>query len=82
MDDTSRSLPVVPSITDTSLLSIRFTLLDIKKWLETLDTAKGPDDVSAIVLKACAPEVATHLTNPFQYSYNTGIYLIMWEVAQ
>eukprot|EP00061_Rhincodon_typus_P016711 g45067.t1 len=83
-DNPSRPPPVVPSITDTSLLAIRFTPHDMKKCLETLDTAKsmGPDNILAVVLKTCAPDLAVLLVKLFQYSYNTGIYLKMWKSAQ
>eukprot|EP00061_Rhincodon_typus_P007528 g29300.t1 len=84
VDDPSRPLPVIPSITDTSLQPIRFTSCDIKKRLEALDTAKapGPDNIPAIVLKTCAPELAALLAKLFQDSYNTGIYQTMWKIAQ
>eukprot|EP00061_Rhincodon_typus_P016509 g44768.t1 len=51
----------------------------IKKQLETLDTAKamGPDNILAIVLKTCAPELAVPLAKLSQFSYNTGIYPTM-----
>eukprot|EP00061_Rhincodon_typus_P014744 g41992.t1 len=76
MDDPSQPLPVIPSITETSLQAIRFTPHDIKKQLETLDTPKamGPDNILAVVLKTCAPELTIPLVELFQYSYNTDIY--------
>eukprot|EP00061_Rhincodon_typus_P000901 g13136.t1 len=57
---------------------------DIKKKLETLDTAKakGLDNILLIVLKICAPEPAAFLIKVFQHSDNTGIYLAMWKIAQ
>eukprot|EP00061_Rhincodon_typus_P001427 g14762.t1 len=75
---------MVPSITDTSLQPIRITPHDIKKPLETLDLEKatGPDNIPMIVLKTCAPELATPLAKLFQYIYNTGIYPTMWKIAQ
>eukprot|EP00061_Rhincodon_typus_P002846 g18636.t1 len=84
VDNPSQNSPVVASITDISLQPIQLTLCNIKKWLETLDTAKatGPDNIPAIVLKTCAPELATPLAKLFQYSYNTGINLTMWKIAQ
>eukprot|EP00061_Rhincodon_typus_P000198 g10879.t1 len=42
----------------------------------------GPDNIPAIVLKTCAPELAAPQAKLFQYSYNTGIYLIMWKIAR
>eukprot|EP00061_Rhincodon_typus_P015996 g43976.t1 len=52
--------------------------------LETLDTAKatGSDNIPAIVLKTCAPELAAPLAKLFQYSDNTGICPTMWKIAQ
>eukprot|EP00061_Rhincodon_typus_P004708 g23247.t1 len=44
--------------------------------------ATDPDNIPAIVLKACAPEHAAPLAKLFQYSYNTGIYLAMGKIAQ
>eukprot|EP00061_Rhincodon_typus_P003045 g19146.t1 len=48
----------------------------MKKRLKTPDTARamGPDNDPAIVLKVCAPELATPLVKLFQYSYNTGVF--------
>eukprot|EP00061_Rhincodon_typus_P004467 g22675.t1 len=67
-----------------SLQPIRFTPPDIKKQLETLDTAKAtdPDNIPAIVLKTCAPELAAPLTKLFHYSSNVGIYPAMWKIVQ
>eukprot|EP00061_Rhincodon_typus_P017165 g45739.t1 len=42
----------------------------------------GPDNIPGIVLKTCAPKLAAPLAKLFQYSYNTGIYLIMWKIFQ
>eukprot|EP00061_Rhincodon_typus_P002700 g18247.t1 len=48
-----------------------------------MDTAKAmvPDNILAIVLKTSAPELAAPLAKLFQYSHNTGIYLIMQKIA-
>eukprot|EP00061_Rhincodon_typus_P013076 g39224.t1 len=75
-------MKLVLSITDTSLQQTRFTPHDIKKRLETLDTAnaKGADNIPATVLKTWAPELAAPLAKLFQYSYNTGIYPT-WKIA-
>eukprot|EP00061_Rhincodon_typus_P008278 g30746.t1 len=42
----------------------------------------GPDNIAAIVLKTCAPELASPLAKLFQYSNNAGIYPTMWKIAQ
>eukprot|EP00061_Rhincodon_typus_P017888 g46804.t1 len=41
----------------------------------------GPDNIPAIVLKACAPELAAPLAKPFRYSYNIDIYLKIVQVC-
>eukprot|EP00061_Rhincodon_typus_P011501 g36557.t1 len=84
MPSPSQPSPVVPSITITSLRPYRVTPCDIKKRLEALDIAKatGPDNIPAIVLKTCVPELAAFLAKLFQYSYNTGIYATTWKIAQ
>eukprot|EP00061_Rhincodon_typus_P014179 g41046.t1 len=66
----------VPGIIDTSLQPM--------KQLNALDTAKamGPATIPAIILKTCAPELATALAKLFQYSYNTVIHPVMWQIAQ
>uniref|UniRef100_UPI00398E8A02 transforming growth factor beta activator LRRC32-like n=1 Tax=Pristiophorus japonicus TaxID=55135 RepID=UPI00398E8A02 len=76
--------PEVPTITEASLQSIRYIPCDIKKRLSALDTAKamGPDNIPAVMLKTCAPELAASLAKLFQYSYNTGIYPTLWNTAQ
>eukprot|EP00061_Rhincodon_typus_P014875 g42230.t1 len=43
---------------------------------------RSQDNIPAIVLKTCAPELAAHLAKLFQYSYNTGTYPTMWKIAQ
>eukprot|EP00061_Rhincodon_typus_P015101 g42593.t1 len=42
----------------------------------------GPDKILAVVLKACAPELAIPLAKLFQYGYNDDIYLTMWKISQ
>eukprot|EP00061_Rhincodon_typus_P008803 g31741.t1 len=58
--------------------------MDIKKRLETLDTAKapGPDNILAILLKTYAPKHAAPLAKLFQYSYNTDVYPTMCKVME
>eukprot|EP00061_Rhincodon_typus_P001257 g14206.t1 len=41
----------------------------------------GPDNILAIILRTCVPELVGPLTKLFQYSYNTGIYPTMWKIA-
>eukprot|EP00061_Rhincodon_typus_P016228 g44330.t1 len=42
----------------------------------------GPDNISAIVLRTYAPELAGSLAKLFQYNCNTGIDLTMRKIAQ
>uniref|UniRef100_UPI00398EDE67 proto-oncogene tyrosine-protein kinase ROS-like n=1 Tax=Pristiophorus japonicus TaxID=55135 RepID=UPI00398EDE67 len=42
----------------------------------------GPDNIPAVVLNSCAPELVEPLAKLFQYSYNTGIYPTRWKTAQ
>eukprot|EP00061_Rhincodon_typus_P002273 g17050.t1 len=42
----------------------------------------SPDNILAIVLKTCSPELAAPLAKLFQHRYNTGIYPTMWKIAQ
>ncbi|XP_067829994.1 uncharacterized protein [Heptranchias perlo] len=83
-NDPSWPPPDIPTITEASLQPIQITPHDIKKWLSALDTAKsmGPNNIPAVVLKTCAPELAAPLAKLFQYSYNTGIYPTKWKIAQ
>uniref|UniRef100_UPI00398ECC84 sushi, von Willebrand factor type A, EGF and pentraxin domain-containing protein 1-like n=1 Tax=Pristiophorus japonicus TaxID=55135 RepID=UPI00398ECC84 len=80
VDDPSRPPHELPTITEASLQPIRFTPRDIKKRLSA--KAIGPDNILAVMLKTCAPELAAPLAKLFQYSYNTAIHLIMWKIAQ
>eukprot|EP00061_Rhincodon_typus_P014309 g41250.t1 len=41
-----------------------------------------PDNILAIVLKPCAPELAILLAKLLQYSYNISIYPTMQKIAQ
>eukprot|EP00061_Rhincodon_typus_P000877 g13061.t1 len=42
----------------------------------------GHDNIPLIVPKTGAPELAAPLCKLFQYSYNTGIDLTIWKIAQ
>eukprot|EP00061_Rhincodon_typus_P008936 g32002.t1 len=44
--------------------------------------AIGPDSIPAIVSKVYALEPAAPPAKLFQYSYNTGIFPTMWNIAQ
>eukprot|EP00061_Rhincodon_typus_P007611 g29465.t1 len=42
----------------------------------------GPENIPAIVLKTCAPDLVTLLAKVFECSYSKGVYPIMWKIAQ
>ena len=56
----------------------------IKKAIKKLksDSATGPDDIPPILIKKCAPELATILSKLFQLSYESGIFLESWKIAR
>ena len=58
-------------------LAISVNLVIMYLVLLQLDTSKskGPDGISAIVLKTCAPELASILNKLFQLSYTLGQFL-------
>lgn len=49
-----------------------------------MDTAKAVrlDNMPAIVLTTCVPELAKSSDKMFKYSCNIGIYLTIWKIAQ
>ena len=53
----------------------------VRQTLLQLDTSKskGPDGIPAIVLKACATELASILNKLFQFSYTLGIFPTPWK---
>jgi hypothetical protein len=63
---------------------IIFKVKHIKRILSSLNTKKssGLDDIPAIVLKKCAPELAPILTRLFRISCDTGIFPESWKAAR
>ena len=63
---------------------IKFSALRVQKILLQLNTSKskGPDGISAIVLKSCALELAPVLNKLFQLSYTLAIFPSSWKFSQ
>ena len=82
LDDQESQTPLYPTFTITMFL-IMFSTCKVLKALLQLNTSKsnGPDSVSAIVLKSCAPELAPVLNKLFKLSQNLGILPHSWKVA-
>ena len=83
LDDQNFQPPLYPTSTIT-MPPIKFSTRKVRKVLLQLNTSKssGPDDLPAIVLKSCAPEIAPVLNKLFQLSYNLGIFPSSWTLAQ
>lgn len=84
LDDEGR----VPSETDSlgcfpALSDIDIPLEEVWHALQALDCKKamGPDGLSPLVLKVCADELASPLTDLFRSSLNTGVVPQGWKVA-
>lgn len=62
---------------------IKFSVRRVRKILQTLNAKKsnGPDNIPAIVLKRCAPELAPVLNKLFKLSYTAGIFPSSWKLA-
>ena len=48
----------------------------------TTKTASGLEEIPAIVLKTCSPELVPILIRVFQLSYDTGIFPDNWKIAR
>ena len=62
---------------------IKFSTRKVRQILLQLDisNSKGPDDIPAMVLKTCAPELAHILNKLFQLSYTPGTFPTSWKQA-
>ena len=76
--------PNVTQKTDSRLSNIRFHSRIVKKLLLNIDTSKacGLDDISGILLKECAKELAAPLARLYQSSMDCGIFPGAWKVAK
>ena len=62
---------------------IKLSTQKVRQTLLQLDTSKskGPDDIPAMVLKTCAPELAPIFDKLFQLSYTLGTVPTSWKQA-
>ena len=67
LDDSSISLPVLPSRTNLKLHNISMTPNMVDKVIMNLDSSKvsGPDCIPMVVLKTCEPELLYILAELF-----------------
>ena len=56
-------------------------ILKIIRDLKTNSSA-GPDDIQAILIKKCAPELAPILSKLYKLYYNSGIFPESWKLAR
>ena len=82
-DDQESQPPFHPTSTITTP-PIKFSTRKARKAFLQFNTSKskGPDGIPAMVLKSCPPELAPVLNKLFQPSYNLGIFLSSWKLAQ
>lgn len=82
LDDREKPPPTIPRC-GSSMLEVQFTQKSVRKALFSLDVHKscGPDGISPIVLKNCAPELAPVLVRLFRHSYSTGVVPNSWKTA-
>jgi hypothetical protein len=76
-------LPDPPEDLQEQIRDVNFTALDVKNVLQNLDTnkAKGPDNISAKVLKETASETAPLLARIFNYSMRNKSFPKTWKLA-
>lgn len=82
LDDGGETPPTIPRW-ESSMPEIRITQKDVRRALLSLDTRKasGPDNIPAIMLKVCAPELVPILTRLFKMSYSAGMVPSSWKSA-
>ena len=81
--DPSNQTPPQPAAFDVQMPGFNVCERKVLRVLRKLNTAKstGPDDVPAVVLKKCAPELAPVLTRLYQISLSVGKCPSSWKVA-
>lgn len=81
--DTSGETPPSLPRCEASMQEIRIQQKEVLKTLRGLDVnkASGPDGISAVVLKTCAPELSPVLTRLFSLSLKTGVVPKSWKLA-
>ncbi|CAG4978252.1 unnamed protein product [Parnassius apollo] len=82
LDDGGSTPPTIPRC-ECSMPEVHFTQRSVRKTLLSLDIHKssGPDGITPIVLRTCAPELAPVLTRLFRYSYSLGVVPKSWKTA-
>lgn len=82
LDDGGKTPPTIP-VCEYTMPEIRITQCSVRRALGSLDVSKssGPDGISALVLRTCAPELTPVLTRLFLLSYKTGKVPSSWKVA-
>ena len=82
LHDQESQPPLYPTSTLT-MSPIKFSRRKVRKALLQLNTSKssGPGGIPAVVLKSCAPELASVLNKLIQLSYNLGIFPSSWKLA-
>ena len=67
-----------------SLSSLQYESSDVLRGIARLrlNTATGPEEVSATLLKCCAPVIVDHLANIFNTSLKSGTVPDEWKVSR
>ena len=83
LDDSSISLPVFPSRTNSKQHNISITLKMVKKVITNFHSSKvpGPDSIPVIVLKKCEPELSYMLAELFNISLKQSCFLDSWNIS-
>ena len=82
LDDNGAQPPTIP-LCGHSMPEVKFRLRDVRATLLSLDVRKasGPDDIPALVLRQCAPELSPVLTRLYRLSYTSSTVPASWRVA-
>ena len=75
--------PLTPSVPDSTMRSFRISTRAVRRQLQLLDPSKatGPDNIPAIVLIRCAPELAPVLSRLFRLCISSGVCPSAWKSA-
>jgi hypothetical protein len=82
ISEKTSELPDFPSQTSSSLTQVHFHPKEVRKILHNLrdNAAPGPDEIPAVVLKECAPELAPVLTKFFIFCFASATVPQAWKV--
>lgn len=83
VDPRGKSSPTIPCV-GTLKPDIRFSQKIIRRVLKCINVYKAtrPDNIPAVDLKKCAPELTAVLCRLFNLSYKTGIFTQSWKSAR